>query len=109
MDKVMISSVPGSRVACKDMFRFVLLIVKSFVDGRLSGKADENAHSSSSAAGAGTFAECETGSLGFAKSNIEPDCCGVDCLDEDVREANGSRFEGGGLEAEACCCCCCCC
>lgn len=74
MDKVITSGVLGSRVAFKDILRFVLLIVKSLVDGRPSGKADENAHSSSSAAGTETLAACETGGLGLAKSNMELDC-----------------------------------
>lgn len=60
-DKVMTFGVLSSRVAFKDIFRLVLLIVRSLVDGRPSGKAEENAHSSSSAAGAGAFAACATG------------------------------------------------
>ena len=74
IDKVMTSGVVGSRVAFNDILTSVLLMVKSLVDGRPSGRAEENAHSSSSVTGAGAFAACDTGGLGFAKSKIEPDC-----------------------------------
>lgn len=75
-DKVTTSGALDSRIAFKVISSLVLLTIRSVVDGRPSGKADENAHSSSSAAGAGVgaFAAWDARGLGFAKSNMEPDC-----------------------------------
>ena len=53
-DIVMIEGVAGSRTACKEILRLVSLTEIVFEDGGPSGKAEENAHSSSSAAGAVT-------------------------------------------------------
>jgi len=107
-DKVMIEGLDASRVACSEIPKPVSLTEMVFADGSPSGRADENAHSSSSAGGAGT------GVLGFgvklAKSNmdIDTDCWGVDWRIGDVRAANGST--GGactwtGFEMAAACCC----
>ena len=66
----MTSAVGGSRVACKEILKLVSLTDRVFEEERASGRAEENAHSSSSpacAVGAGLF----IGGLGFAKSNID--------------------------------------
>lgn len=55
-DIVITDGVCGSRVACNEMLRLVSLTEILFEDGRPSGNAEENAHSSSSAAGAGRAA-----------------------------------------------------
>lgn len=66
----MTAAVGGSRAACKEILRLASLTDRVFEEGGASGRAEENAHSSSSptcAAGAELF----TGGLGLAKSNID--------------------------------------
>lgn len=74
-DRVIIEGLEGSRVACMEMLKLVSLTDIVFDAGRPSGKADEKAHSSSSAVGSGT------GVVGFGvklvKSNIDMEGC--DC------------------------------
>lgn len=89
------------------MLRLVSLTVIVFAEGRPSGSADENAHSSSSIIGAGAIA----GALWLAKSNMDgAGCCGVGCLIEESA-ANGSVGRACCLTAAACRCACiaCCC
>lgn len=66
-DMVITEGFVGSRVACIEMLSWVSLTESVFEEGRLSGSADENAQSSSSASSAGAA----VGGFGFAKSNIE--------------------------------------
>jgi hypothetical protein len=47
-DIVMADAVGGSRVACKEILKLVSLTDRLFEAGGPSGKAEENAHSSSS-------------------------------------------------------------
>ena len=77
------------------MFNPVLLTAIVFEGGKPSGSADENAQSSSSAAGNGAgpgFDVCID-----AKSNNEgAGCCGVEARIGEVRAANGSEVGGAG-------------
>lgn len=67
---VMTGAVGGSRTASREIFKVLSMTNRVFEEGSASGKAEENAHSSSSPdvpAGADEFA----GGWGFAKSNMD--------------------------------------
>lgn len=68
IDIVITAGVAGSRTACNEMLKCVALTRRVLELGGVSGKAEEKAHSSSSAAGA---AGGLAAGFGFAKSNIE--------------------------------------
>ena len=97
----------ASRVACSEMPRLVSLIESVFEAGWLSGSADENAHSSSS--GAGAAAREGVAGIGFAKSKMDGrGCWGVDCSTDEARAANGSIggvWTNRAFAAAAACCC----
>jgi hypothetical protein len=59
IDRLMIVGVCDSRETVISMFKLVLLTTIVFEDGSPSGRAEENAHSSSSAAGNGAGATLE--------------------------------------------------
>jgi hypothetical protein len=66
----MAAAVGGSLAAYSDILKLLSLTDRVFEEGGASGRAEENAHSSSSAGravGAESFAE----GLGLAKSNID--------------------------------------
>ena len=67
-DMVITEGFEESLVASNEMLSFVSLTESVFEDGKPSGSADENAQSSSSAAGGPA-----AGGFGFTKSNME-DC-----------------------------------
>jgi hypothetical protein len=76
-DNVMIAGEERSLVACSEMLKLVWLTAIVFDDGALSGKADSNAHSSSSAfcAGGGGACDCSAGfGVNALKSNIDLGC-----------------------------------
>ena len=91
----------ASRETFSSISKLVLLTVIVFEDEPVSGKAEEKAHSSSSAGGGATTVG---GGLGFAKSNIEGDCSGVDCLGA-FRAAKGSMTGACCFARFAACCC----
>lgn len=98
----MTAGVAGSRTTCNNTSKLVSLTLSVFDDGADSGKAEENAHSSSSATGTGAGADA--GGLGFAKSKIDGDCCGVACRGA-FNAANGSTIGACCFARAAACCC----
>lgn len=110
MDMVITDGVSGSRAACRDILSCVSLTRIVFDDGRPSGRADEKAHSSSSAVGAGA-AGVETG-VWLAKSNMDFGFAGAVCVVGDVSAAKGSAggaccLVAAALYFWACIACCC--